>query len=54
MAENRFDKLKIKIMRFQDLLAYKKSFELAMDIYSISKTFPSEEKYIMNNPDKFL
>ena len=32
-------------MRFQDLLAYKKSFELAMEIYSISKSFPSEEKY---------
>jgi four helix bundle protein len=32
-------------MRFQDLLAYKKSFELAMDIFEISKRFPSEEKY---------
>ena len=36
-------------MRFQDLLAYKKSFELAMDIYSISKSFPSEEKYSLTN-----
>ena len=36
-------------MRFQDLLAYKKSFELAMDIYSISKTFPSEEKYSLTD-----
>jgi 23S rRNA-intervening sequence protein len=32
-------------MRFQDLLAYKKSFELAMEIFRISKKFPSEEKY---------
>ncbi|MEZ4792086.1 MAG: four helix bundle protein [Gelidibacter sp.] len=30
-------------MRFQDLLAYKKSFELAMEIFEISKTFPKEE-----------
>jgi four helix bundle protein len=36
-------------MRFQDLLAYKKSFELAMDIYSISKSFPSEEKYSLTD-----
>jgi four helix bundle protein len=36
-------------MRFQDLLAYKKSFELAMDIYSISKTFPYEEKYSLTD-----
>jgi four helix bundle protein len=36
-------------MRFQDLLAYKKSFELAMDIYSISKNFPAEEKYSLTD-----
>jgi len=36
-------------MRFQDLLAYKKSFELAMEIYSISKSFPSEEKYSLTD-----
>jgi four helix bundle protein len=36
-------------MRFQDLLAYRKSFELAMDIYSISKSFPSEEKYSLTD-----
>jgi four helix bundle protein len=36
-------------MKFQDLLAYKKSFELAMDIYSISKSFPAEEKYSLTN-----
>ena len=32
-------------MRFQDLLAYKKSFEVAMAIFEVSKSFPSEEKY---------
>ena len=36
-------------MRFQDLLAYKKSFELAMDIFSISKSFPAEEKYSLTD-----
>ena len=36
-------------MRFQDLLAYKKSFELAMDIFSISKNFPAEEKYSLTD-----
>ncbi len=36
-------------MRFQDLLAYKKSFELAMEIYSFSKSFPSEEKYSLTD-----
>jgi four helix bundle protein len=32
-------------MRFQELLAYQKSFELAMHIFEVSKHFPSEEKY---------
>jgi len=36
-------------MRFQDLLAYRKSFELAMDIFEISKTFPTEEKYSLTD-----
>ena len=36
-------------MRFQDLLAYKKSFELAMEIFPISKSFPSEEKYSLTD-----
>ena len=34
-------------MKFQDLLAYKKSFELAMQIFEISKTFPRDEAYSM-------
>jgi len=36
-------------MRFQDLLAYKKSFELAMDIYTVSKKFPLEEKFSLTD-----
>jgi len=30
---------------FKDLLVYKKAFELAMDIFEMTKNFPSEEKY---------
>ena len=36
-------------MRFQDLLAYKKSFELAMSIFHCSKSFPIEEKYSLTD-----
>ncbi len=35
--------------RFQDLLAYQKSFELAMQIFEISKTFPKEERYSLTD-----
>lgn len=30
---------------FKDLLVYKKAFALAMEIFHITKKFPSEEKY---------
>lgn len=36
-------------MRFQDLMAYQKSFTLAMKIFEISKLFPSEEKYSLTD-----
>jgi four helix bundle protein len=36
-------------MRFQDLLAYKKSFALAMKIFEITKTFPKEEIYSLTD-----
>lgn len=36
-------------MKFQDLLAYKKSFELSMAIFEISKKFPNEEKYSLTD-----
>ena len=32
-------------MKFQDLLAYKKSFDLAMQIFEVLKRFPKEETY---------
>lgn len=36
-------------MDFKELLAYKKAFALAMNIYKISKTFPKEEKYSLTD-----
>lgn len=36
-------------MRFQDLLAYKKSFSLAMRIFEITKTFPKEETFSLTD-----
>ena len=36
-------------MHFQDLLAYKRSFTLAMKIFHISKSFPTEEKYSLTD-----
>ncbi len=36
-------------MDFRDLIVYKKGFNLAMEIYEISKTFPKEEKYSLTD-----
>ena len=36
-------------MKFQDLLAYKKSIDLAMNIFEISKKFPKEEVYSLTD-----
>jgi four helix bundle protein len=36
-------------MDFKDLLAYKKAFNLAMDIFQLSKSFPKEEKYALTD-----
>lgn len=36
-------------MKFQDLIAYRKSFSLAMEILEISKTFPKEERYSLTD-----
>lgn len=36
-------------MRFQDLLAYKKSFALAMKVFEITKSFPKEETYSLTD-----
>jgi four helix bundle protein len=36
-------------MKFQDLIAYKKSFNLAMQIFTISKSFPKVETYSLTD-----
>lgn len=36
-------------MGFRKLIAYEKGFELAMDIFEISKSFPKEEIYSMTD-----
>lgn len=36
-------------MGFRKLLAYEKGFELAMDIFEISKKFPKEETYSLTD-----
>ena len=36
-------------MKFQDLFAYKKSVDLAMKIFEVSKTFPKEEIYSLTS-----
>ncbi len=36
-------------MKFQDLLAYQKSFSLAMRIFEITKSFPKEEMYSLTD-----
>jgi len=36
-------------MSFTDLLAFKKSFSLAMRIFEVSKSFPKEEKYSLTD-----
>lgn len=37
---------KVNLMgQYQDLLAFKKAYDLAMQIFVISKKFPQEEKY---------
>jgi len=34
---------------FRDLLAYKKGFELSMEIFELTKSFPKEEKYSLTD-----
>ncbi len=36
-------------MDFKDLLAYKKAFDLAMEIFHVSKSFPKEETYSLTD-----
>ena len=34
---------------FRDLIVYKKAFQLAMEIFEMTRKFPSEEKYSLND-----
>lgn len=34
---------------FKELLAYKKGYELAMEIFLLSKKFPAEERYSLTD-----
>ncbi len=34
---------------FEDLKAYQKAFQLALDVFEISKSFPKEEKYSLTD-----
>jgi len=36
-------------MDFKELIVYKKVFNLAMDVYEVSKSFPKEEKYSLTD-----
>lgn len=36
-------------MDFKELLAFQKSFQLAMDVFQLSKSFPKEEKYSLTD-----
>jgi four helix bundle protein len=36
-------------MDFKELLAFQKSFQLAMDIFQTSKSFPNEEKFSLTD-----
>ena len=40
---------KAKITSFKDLIVYQKSFELAMQIFEITKSFPKEEVYSLTD-----
>ena len=35
--------------KYQDLLAYRKSVDLAMEIFNITKKFPKEERYSLTD-----
>ena len=41
--------LKTVTIKFQNLLAYQKSFSLAMKIFDITKSFPKEEMYSLTD-----
>lgn len=36
-------------MDFRELIAYQKAFDLSMEIFTLSKSFPFEEKYSLTD-----
>lgn len=36
-------------MEYKELLAYRKAFSLAMDVFKVSKSFPKEETYSLTD-----
>lgn len=49
MVSNQRLFLKTVTIKFQNLLAYQKSFSLAMKIFDITKSFPKEEMYSLTD-----
>ncbi len=45
----RGDKMTQRIERVRDLKVYQLAFEVAMEIFELSKAFPSEEKYSLTD-----
>lgn len=43
------NKMKESIQRFQDLWIYQNAFEMAKEIYVLSKGFPADEKYSLTD-----
>jgi len=43
---------KKKINHFRDLMVYEKAFEMAMQIFEITKRFPVEERYSLTDQIK--
>jgi len=38
-----------KILSFKDLIVYQKAYKLAMEIFEVSKSFPTEERYSLTD-----
>ena len=49
MSENRSQRSVMRLNSAKDLDVYKKSYQLAMKIFKISKSFPAEEKFALTN-----
>ena len=49
MADNRDGLRTQRIRKHGDLEVYRKAFDVAMRIFELSKTFPSEEKYSLTD-----